>query len=262
MTTTATYNSRVRRHAFTQKRARNHNLEEQAQALYKSWFVDFEPFKGGKFVDSELGMIPEGWRVTNLNELVKIISGYPYKGAELRPSTLAMATIKNFDRNGGFKIDGYKELVPMKAKPEQYISLYDLLVAHTDLTQAAEIIGNPAIILSTGGYDKIIMSMDLCKIVSQYKQISNGLLYCMLKDSRFKAHALGYVNGTTVLHMARTATGEYKIACPADISLIENISKQIDNYFKMMSNNLQEQSILISNRDNLLPRLISGELTC
>ena len=44
-----------------QKALRNHNLEQQAQALYKSWFVDFEPFKGGKFVDSELGLIPEGW---------------------------------------------------------------------------------------------------------------------------------------------------------------------------------------------------------
>ncbi len=47
----------------------NHNLEEQAQALYKSWFVDFEPFKDGKFVDSELGMIPEGWRVATLGEI-------------------------------------------------------------------------------------------------------------------------------------------------------------------------------------------------
>ena len=41
----------------------NDNLEQQAQALFKSWFVDFEPFKDGKFVDSEMGMIPEGWRV-------------------------------------------------------------------------------------------------------------------------------------------------------------------------------------------------------
>ena len=44
-----------------QKALRNHNLEQQAQALYKSWFVDFEPFRGGKFVDSELGLIPVGW---------------------------------------------------------------------------------------------------------------------------------------------------------------------------------------------------------
>ena len=48
--------SRRRRRFLTARRPRNHNLEEQAQALYKSWFVDFEPFKGGKFVDSELGL--------------------------------------------------------------------------------------------------------------------------------------------------------------------------------------------------------------
>ena len=47
----------------------NHNLEEQAQALYKSWFVDFEPFRDGKFVDSELGLIPDGWRVATLGEV-------------------------------------------------------------------------------------------------------------------------------------------------------------------------------------------------
>ena len=45
------------------------NLEQQAQALFKSWFVDFEPFKNGEFVESELGMIPKGWRVGKLGEL-------------------------------------------------------------------------------------------------------------------------------------------------------------------------------------------------
>ena len=48
----------------------NHNLEVQAQALYKSWFVDFEPCRGGKFVDSELGLIPEGWRVGCYNDII------------------------------------------------------------------------------------------------------------------------------------------------------------------------------------------------
>ena len=48
----------------------NHNLEQQAQALYKSWFVDFEPFKDGKFVDSELGLIPEGWVVGCYNDII------------------------------------------------------------------------------------------------------------------------------------------------------------------------------------------------
>lgn len=62
----------------------NENLEQQAQALFKSWFVDFEPFKGGKFVDSELGMIPEGWKVKKLGELCDSISvTHPCKEGQL-----------------------------------------------------------------------------------------------------------------------------------------------------------------------------------
>ena len=52
----------------------NDNLEQQAQALFKSWFVDFEPFKNGEFVDSELGMIPKGWRIVTLGEVTKQIT--------------------------------------------------------------------------------------------------------------------------------------------------------------------------------------------
>ena len=58
---------------------RNGNLEQQAQALFKAWFVDFEPFKNGKFVDSELGKIPEGWKVGQLDELVEIKYGKDHK---------------------------------------------------------------------------------------------------------------------------------------------------------------------------------------
>ncbi len=53
----------------------NENLEQQAQALFKSWFVDFEPFKDGEFVESELGMIPKGWRVETFGEIMNITSG-------------------------------------------------------------------------------------------------------------------------------------------------------------------------------------------
>ena len=65
-----------RRSFLAARRPRNHNLEEQAQALYKSWFIDFEPFKDGKFVDSELGMIPEGWHIGTLSEIADITMFY------------------------------------------------------------------------------------------------------------------------------------------------------------------------------------------
>lgn len=53
----------------------NADLEEMAQAIFKNWFVDFEPFKDGKFVDSELGMIPEGWKVGCLGDMGNIVCG-------------------------------------------------------------------------------------------------------------------------------------------------------------------------------------------
>lgn len=57
------------------------NLEAQAQALFKHWFIDFAPFKNGKFVESELGMIPEGWRVGTLGEIADITMGQSPSGS-------------------------------------------------------------------------------------------------------------------------------------------------------------------------------------
>lgn len=239
----------------------NADLEEMAQAIFKNWFVEFEPFKDGKFVDSELGMIPEGWKVISLNEILDNVSGYSYKGSELQSSNIAMATIKNFERKGGFKTEGYKEIViSKKIKETQFVNMFDVLVAHTDLTQNAEIVGNPAIVLFKGGYEKLIMSMDLTKVISKIDGVTNGLLYCILSTSRFKEHALGYVNGTTVLHMSKKAVPEYTCAFPKDINLIRDLCITLDSIYKRMAVTYDENSRLSLLRDTLLPRLMSGEL--
>lgn len=239
----------------------NADLEKMAQAIFKNWFVDFEPFKDGKFVDSELGMIPEGWKVISLNEILDNVSGYSYKGSELQSSNIAMATIKNFERKGGFKTEGYKEIViSKKIKETQFVNMFDVLVAHTDLTQNAEIVGNPAIVLSKGGYEKLIMSMDLTKVISKIDGVTNGLLYCILSTSRFKEHALGYVNGTTVLHMSKKAVPEYTCAFPKDINQIRDLCITLDSIYKRMAVTYDENSRLSLLRDTLLPRLMSGEL--
>ncbi len=239
----------------------NADLEEMAQAIFKNWFVEFEPFKDGKFVDSELGMIPEGWKVISLNEILDNVSGYSYKGSELQSSNIAMATIKNFERKGGFKTEGYKEIViSKKIKETQFVNMFDVLVAHTDLTQNAEIVGNPAIVLSKGGYEKLIMSMDLTKVISKIDGVTNGLLYCILSTSRFKEHALGYVNGTTVLHMSKKAVPEYTCAFPKDINQIRVLCITLDSIYKRMAVTYDENSRLSLLRDTLLPRLMSGEI--
>lgn len=239
----------------------NEKLEEMAQAIFKSWFVDFEPFKDKPFHETELGMIPEGWEVKRLCDIVDNIGGYSYKGNELKESTTAMCTIKNFERNGGFKIDGYKEIIPSdKLKASQELSLFDVVVAHTDLTQNAEVIGNPAIILSKSNYDRIIFSMDLTKVISKNMNVSKSLLYCILRNKRFKNHALGYVNGTTVLHMSKKAVPDYMLAFPKDSAILTSLSKCFDSIFGRMHEIYEENDRLASLRDTLLPRLMSGEL--
>ena len=236
-------------------------LESQAQALFKNWFIDFAPFKDGKFIESELGMIPEGWRVGRLEEYVDNLSGYSYKGNELQPSTTAMATIKNFVRGGGFKIEGFKEIVISKnIKEYQYVNLLDVLVAHTDLTQNAEVVGNPAIILSTAGYEKLIMSMDLTKVVSKDTRITSPLLHSILSTRKFKEHALGYVNGTTVLHMSKKAVPEFQLAMPKNLDILKNLTTILDDLYYMMSEAHQENLRLSTLRDTLLPKLMSGEI--
>lgn len=230
----------------------NRNLEAQAQALFKSWFVDFEPWGG---------TMPGDWKEYQLTEFAEIISGYSYKGAELLPSEDAMATIKNFDRKGFFKLDGYKEIqISGRLKNTQILNLFDVIVAHTDITQQADIIGNPAIILSKGGYRNIIMSMDLCKVQPTHYAISSAFLYCLLKDIRFKSHALGYVNGTTVLHMSKKALPEYRVFLPNDLSKVQELGDRLQNLYKRYSINLEESARLAALRDTLLPKLMKGEV--
>ena len=239
----------------------NDNLEQQAQALFKSWFVDFEPFRDQPFVESELGMIPKGWRIYSMDELVDVIGGYSYKGEELKESQTAMATIKNFERDGGFKTTGFKEIIPSpKVKPEQFLGKFDIIIAHTDLTQNADIIGNPALLLSFGNYKKLIMSMDLVKTKPKNDAISFGLLYSIFADTRFKSHALGYVNGTTVLHLSKKAIPEYRISLPGNLNELALYGSIFDSIFRKESEMMDESRRLAQLRDTLLPRLMSGEI--
>lgn len=248
----------------------NENLEKMAQAIFKQWFVDFEfpneegkPYKssGGEMVESELGMIPKGWKVFYMEEFVNTYNGYSYKGKELTKSNDAMITIKNFDRKGGYKLDGLKEIsISNKVKEHHYIDINDILIAHTDLTQGAEIIGNPIMVYSKGKYNKLIMSMDTVKVTSKKSNINNSLLYYIFKDFRFKSFALKFVNGTTVLHLSKTTIPKYKIALPNDENILLKIGGILNSLTNKISNNIIENERLEKLRDTLLPKLMSGEI--
>lgn len=229
----------------------NNNLLQQIQLLCRSWLVDYAPFGYEQ---------PATWSVVPLSLIADFVSGYSYKGAELADSDIAMATIKNFDRKGGFKLDGYKEIQPSaKLKPEQHAQLFDTLVAHTDLTQNAEVIGNAEPILSMSGYNDIVFSMDVVKVLPK-EGVSRFLIAALLQDGRFKAHALGYVNGTTVLHLSKKALPEFELLLPPDLEELAPLANAVEAIYRKIADNIDESTHLANLRNTLLPRLMSGEL--
>jgi type I restriction enzyme S subunit len=230
----------------------NKNLTEQIHTLCNAWLNDYTPFGG---------ICPDDWEVTPLSSIARFISGYSYKGTELQESSIAMATIKNFDRHGGFKLDGYKEILPSsKLKPEHHVTMFDTLVAHTDLTQNAEVIGNAEPVLSFSGYEDIIFSMDVVKVLPNNPEISKFLIAAMLQTKRFKGHCLRYVTGTTVLHLSKKALPEYSLKLPNDFSVLKPLDEAVSSMYQQMALNIDENVQLANLRDTLLPRLMSGDL--
>ena len=230
----------------------NENLEQQIDTICTAWLSDYKPFGG---------VIPTNWSEISLADIADFISGYSYKGTELLKSNIAMATIKNFNRKNGFKLDGYKEIIPSsRLKATQYVDLFDTLVAHTDLTQNADVIGNAEPLMSKAQYGEIIFSMDLVKVIPKSNDISKFLIAAILKDRRFKAHCLGYVNGTTVLHLSKKALPEYKIYLPNDFKILKPLDDIVTVLYKQISANISENIYLEQLKENILPKLMSGEL--
>jgi len=200
------------------------------------------------------------WKEYKLSEISKSINGYSYKGNELQEnSDIGMATIKNFERNRTFKEDGFKSIIPSKVKDEQYINKFDILVACTDLTQNADIIGNAVMMLTKDIFKNIIISMDLVKVVPTTDIIDKYVLFAILSSNEFKNFALGYKNGTTVLHLNKKCLEDYTIKLPEQ-SVLDEISELFERNYKKISANLEQNRTLKQLRDTLIPKLINGEI--
>lgn len=220
----------------------NADLEEMAQAIFKNWFVDFEPFKDGKFVDSELGMIPEGWKVGSPYEYVKVVYGAPYKSAKFNDHGEGLPLIR---------IRDLKDCNPQFYTPEilpqtEYVNKGDI-VAGMD----AEFV--PHIWKGKTG----LLNQRVCKLMPQQTSISNlFVLYLMKPELEF---VQSYKTGTTVSHLGKADIDKFVVVLPP-LEVVEECSKLLDSILQRIKNISAESRNLSTLRDTLLPRLMSGEL--
>jgi len=233
-------------------------LEAMAQALFKSWFVDFEPFRDQGMEESKLGPIPRGWKAGELNNIANFVKGVSYRSDDLQESTVALVTLKSVARGGGYQQEGLKPYIG-EYKPEQQLQPGEVIVAHTDLTQAAEVLGRAARVQAHPQFPTLVASLDLVIVRSVGYAASSEFLYSMLSRSEFQEHAYSYANGTTVLHLSAKALPEYQCVLPPP-TIIEAFTRLARPVYKRIDYNEAQSYTLAATRDTLLPKLLSGEI--
>ena len=226
-------------------RRMNRTLEQLAQAIYKHMFIE-NPER-------------EGWQIRPLSIYADFIKGVSYSSSELvAKSNSALVSLKSINRGGGYKVDGLKAYEGIY-KPQQIISPGEVVVAHTDLTQAADVIGRAAIVEENESYSTLIASLDLVIVRPKKDGVSNEYLYCLLSFGDFPDFAYGYTNGTTVLHLSSKALEDYSFPAPPQ-SKISEFSEIVTPIFKQIELNNKQSRTLEKLRDTLLPKLMSGQV--
>ena len=243
MKTTTTYS--LSRHRFpARKRSRNHNLDQQAQALYKSWFVDFEPFKDKLYVESELGMIPEGWRICSLGEVTEEIREKVGSRSDVRvlsPITTGQLILS-----------------------EEFFSkqVYSESIAKYLIVRPGDFAYNPARV-NIGSLGLNEFTFDGCVspvyVVFRCEKGYNNFFNLYRKREAFKDEVLSRSSGGVRQTLGYKDFSLIKLAYPPK----EVVSSFNDVYDKLVHYQMsieKENVFLATQRDLLLPKLMTGEL--
>lgn len=219
----------------------NANLEAQAEALFKSWFVDFTPFKDQPFVDSELGPIPQGWKVGKINEFVDVIYGAPYKSKLFNTQKEGLPLIRIRDLKTCSPQFYTKELLPNTE-----------LVNYGDVVAGMDAEFTPHIWLGETG----LLNQRVCKF-KPHTGISP--LYSMLMIKPKLEFAQNYKVGTTVSHLGKSDIDKFIVIVPP-LDIVKEVSSIFDAVLNEQINLAKENLRLAALRDTLLPKLMSGEI--
>lgn len=226
----------------------NENLEQQAQALFKSWFVDFEPFKNGEFVESELGMIPKGWRVGTLNELCCFISrGLTPKYDETSEELILGQTCV---RNNIVTLNNARKHRP-KTKNDKWVQQWDVLLNSTGIGSLGRV-GIVYFNMDNVAIDShITVVRTSCPLYRHY--VGRNLLSRQLE---FENMAVGSTGQT---ELPRDRVKAMPIIIPSHDAM-DKFNAIIEPMAISMYSNIMESRRLAEIRDTLLPKLMSGEL--
>ena len=228
-------------------------LEQMAENLYKEWFVRFR-FPGYENVEFE-GGIPKGWEYKPLGDIASFERGLSYSSEEIDcDDGLNLVNLKNIEAFGGYRRDGLKHYNG-KYKTAQVVKKGDLVMGVTDMTQDRRTVGAVALIPEIEGIS--VISADLVKIVSKQP---NLFLYCLCRYGYYSKFFSQFANGANVLHLKPNTLLNKKVLMPTD-RIIKKFVEMVQPSIDCIDDLYQQNDILSTQRDLLLPRLMSGKLS-
>lgn len=223
----------------------NADLEEMAQAIFKNWFVDFEPFKDGKFVDSELGMIPEGWKVGRLTEIASYMNGLAMQKFPPENNEDSLPVLKIKELGQGF-CGTDSDRCTCNIKDECKIHNGDVIFSWS---------GTLLVDVWCGG--DCGLNQHLFKVTS--KDYPKWFYYYWTKHHLQEFIHIAKDKAVTMGHIKRGHLEEALVAIPNNDSM-EKVHELFEPILSKIISLRLESSRLTHLRDTLLPRLMSGEL--
>ena len=257
-------------------RGMNQTLEAMARAIFQDWFVDFGPTRAkmegqepylppelwdlfpDELVDSELGDIPKGWEVTPLSECIMIDKGLSYKGAGLSPTGMPMHNLNSVHEGGGYKDYGIK-FYNGDFRNRHITRPGDVLVTNTEQGHDRLLIGFAAIVPSRFGKEGIFSHHIYRVQPRNYTGLTSDFICHLLNTKSMHETISGYATGTTVNMLPTDALVIPEIIVPSR-SVVEIFSGFSKDARARQEKFIEECQQLTELRDNLLPRLVSGEV--
>ncbi len=233
----------------------NKNLEQQAQAIFKSWFIDFESFGG---------TMPEDWQVGILDDIVEFSNGYAFKSSELlnSPEGDCFDVFKqgHINRGGGFNPTGTKSWYPIDKTQglEKYIlKKGDVLMAMTDMKDNVAILGNTALMEVDNKYI-VNQRVGLLRCKNDYG-ISYPYIYLLTNSIDFLTDLRKRANSGVQVNLSSTEIKNSEVVIATkDINI--KFNNIVEPFFEQIFANDIENSRLTQLRDTLLPKLMNGEI--
>lgn len=221
----------------------NTTLERMAETLFRQWFIE---------------EAHEDWEELRLENIASVISGYNHKQNELCDSGDYLLSMGSAIKKYGFSIEASRHIKTEGILEKQLCEANDIFLTTRDVTQDAELLGSPGIIPPCIK-EKVVLGSNLYKLEMKNKKLSTSVIYFLLRSEIYREYVKEVASGTSILMLKKSDLDSFCFKVPPIPTLVK-LDEILTNILYKLNANFAQEITIKKIRDNLLPKLMSGEV--